>query len=39
MFTLKVTRHFVFEIANGGIYVKLWRREAFYSREQSLTVD
>lgn len=39
MFTLKVSRHFVFEIVNGGIYVKLGRREAFYSREQGLSVD
>jgi hypothetical protein len=39
MFTLKITHRFTFEIANGGLYVKLGRREMFYSREQGFAWD
>jgi len=39
MFTLRITRHFTFEIASGGIYVKAGKREMFYSREHGFTCD
>jgi hypothetical protein len=39
MFTLKITRHFSFEIANGGVYLKAGKREMFYSRAQGFTFD
>jgi hypothetical protein len=39
MFSSKIIRHFTFEIANGGIYVKAGKRETFYSREQGFAFD
>ena len=38
MFTLKLGRHLTIEIGNG-IYLKLGKREMFWSREMGLNID
>jgi hypothetical protein len=39
MFSIRITRSFTFEILNGGLFIKLGRREMFYSRELGLSID